>query len=196
MEKEICRTFEGKYIEGPLIITPNIYLDERGFFYESWNKESFDNLLEREINFVQDNHSLSTFATLRGLHFQVGPNFQDKLVRCTKGCIFDVAVDLRKNSETFGHWIGFELSCKNKKQFWIPSGFAHGFLTLIDNSEVQYKCTGKWDKSAERTIRWNDEDISIHWPLKNLKQNDLKISKKDKNGLTLKQYMNFDDFKL
>ncbi len=193
MQKNLLKTKKGFDMKGPFMITPQIYLDKRGFFYESWNKEKFDYLLEREVNFVQDNHSASSFATLRGLHFQVAPNIQEKLVRCTNGRVFDVVVDLRKSSITFGDWIGAELSAENKKQLWIPAGFAHGFLTLTDYAEVQYKCTGKWDKNSERTIIWDDKDIAINWPLKIVKQNKIKISDKDKNGLTLQEYLKMDD---
>ena len=193
MQKELLKTKEGLYMQGPLLITPQIHFDERGFFYESWNKEKFDSLLKRKVDFVQDNHSSSGYATLRGLHFQVAPNIQEKLVRSTYGRIFDVAVDLRKDSKSFGKWIGAELSSKNQKQLWIPGGFAHGFLALTDDAEVQYKCSGKWVKSSERTIIWNDEDISIKWPLNNIVQSNIKISDKDKNGLTLKEYLKMDD---
>ena len=166
-----------------LLLEPTIYQDERGYFFESYNSNKFLDKLEEEINFVQDNHSLSKKGVLRGLHLQ--PNKpQSKLVRCTRGKIFDVAVDLRSGSKTFKHWYGCELSEKNKKQLLIPKGFAHGFLTLSDIAEVQYKVSTFYSPTDEETIIWNDKEINISWPMQGSK---ILLSQKDGNGKQLKQ---------
>ena len=177
----------GNLINGPLEIIPNVYEDDRGFFYESWNLKTFKEVFKNEnINFVQDNHSRSSIGVLRGLHYQVPPFGQGKLVRCTLGEIYDVALDLRENSTTFGESIGIKLSSIKKNQFWIPEGFAHGFLTLSNFAEVQYKATNFWNKSSERSIKWNDEDLKIDWPIKEIGGAIIKTNKKDKNGKKLK----------
>ena len=177
----------GNLINGPLEIIPNVYEDDRGFFYESWNLKTFKEVFKNEnINFVQDNHSRSSIGVLRGLHYQVPPFGQGKLVRCTLGEIYDVALDLRENSATFGESIGIKLSSIKKNQFWIPEGFAHGFLTLSNFAEVQYKATNFWNKSSERSIKWNDEDLKIDWPIKEIGGAIIKTNKKDKNGKKLK----------
>ena len=177
----------GNLINGPLEINPNVYEDDRGFFYESWNLKTFKEVFKNEnINFVQDNHSRSSIGVLRGLHYQVPPFGQGKLVRCTLGEIYDVALDLRENSTTFGESIGIKLSSIKKNQFWIPEGFAHGFLTLSNFAEVQYKATNFWNKSSERSIKWNDEDLKIDWPIKEIGGAIIKTNKKDKNGKKLK----------
>jgi len=159
---------------GPLLITPRVFGDDRGFFFESWNERSFQSALieagvaEKEalsLRFRQDNHSRSTQGVLRGLHFQLLPEPQGKLVRCTTGAIFDVAVDLRRRSPTFGQWVGTTLSSDNYQQLWVPVGFAHGFLTLSDAAEVQYKASGCWNRDCERSLRWDDPDLAIQWPL-------------------------------
>jgi dTDP-4-dehydrorhamnose 3,5-epimerase len=182
---EKCFNHNGDLIEGPLIIIPKINFDERGFFQESWNKRNFNKVLydngQKEALFVQDNHSRSSKGTLRGLHFQKDPYAQGKLVRCINGEIFDVAVDLRVHSKTFLNYISIHLNSKNQKQFWIPRGFAHGFLTLTDNTEVCYKATNYWDKDSELSLNWNDPDINIKWPISSLNKN-LNISEKDKNS--------------
>ena len=165
MKLEKVFDLKGDYIEGPLIMIPDIYKDKRGFFYESWNKVMFNNCLKEKIEFVQDNHSRSSKGTLRGLHFQINPEPQSKLIRCISGSIFDVIVDLRESSNSFGKWIGLELSDVNKKLFWIPKGFAHGFLTISEYAEVVYKTDNFWFKDLERTILWNDPFIGIEWPL-------------------------------
>ncbi len=156
-------------IEGPLLFTPNLIKDDRGFFYESWNAKSFADALgldpEAAPVFQQDNHSQSQQGVLRGLHYQLPPQPQGKLVRCTLGRVFDVAVDLRRSSLTFGKWIAAELSAENHQQLWIPEGFAHGFLTLSQSAEVQYKAAGYWSRNCERSIRWDDPELSIKWPL-------------------------------
>ena len=158
---------KGNLIKGPLIIKPKIFLDNRGYFFESWNNSEFNQLISREVNFVQDNHSESKFGVLRGLHYQLKPKAQAKLVRCTKGEVFDVLVDIRKNSNTYGEWSSVILSNENKLQFWIPEGFVHGFISLKDCSEVQYKTTEYWVKDYERSLLWKDTDIRINWPLVN-----------------------------
>ena len=180
-------TKNGNLVNGPLVISPNIFEDDRGFFYESWNSKTFKEILKKEdICFVQDNHSKSSIGVLRGLHYQLPPFAQGKLVRCTLGEIYDVAIDLRKNSLTFGESISVKLSSNNKKQFWIPEGFAHGFLTLSNFAEVQYKATNFWNKSSERSIKWNDKDLKIDWPTKEIGEEQIKTNQKDSNGKKLK----------
>ena len=175
----------GQTIEGPLLIKPNVFNDERGFFMESWNSNDWKSIIEKskqEFNlFLQDNHSQSSIGVLRGLHYQLNPYPQGKLVRCTLGRIFDVAVDLRINSNTYKEWIGIELNATNKLQLWIPEGFAHGFLTLSDIAEVQYKTTENWFKEYEKTIIWNDTDLQIEWPIDKLEGLKPKLSIKDLN---------------
>jgi len=156
---------KGNLIEGPLIIKPKIFFDDRGYFFESWNHSEFNQIIARQVNFVQDNHSQSKFGVLRGLHYQIKPKAQAKLVRCTKGKILDVLVDIRKDSDTYGEWSSVILNDQNKLQFWIPEGFAHGFISLQDFSEVQYKTNEYWDKNYERSLSWKDQDLKINWPL-------------------------------
>jgi dTDP-4-dehydrorhamnose 3,5-epimerase len=155
-------------LDGPLLLTPKVFGDDRGYFLESWNQRSFAEALgipEAEVaSFVQDNQSRSSRGVLRGLHYQVAPEAQAKLVRCVAGEIFDVAVDLRRNSTSFGQWTGARLSGTNHRQLWVPVGFAHGFLTLSDTAEVLYKTVGYWNRSCERSLRWNDPTIGIEWP--------------------------------
>ena len=167
-------------IAGPLIIEPRVFGDERGFFMETWNAQAFK---ERgiDLNFVQDNHSRSQKGVLRGLHFQ-NPGPQGKLVRVTHGAVFDVAVDLRRSSGTFGKWVGYELSAENKRMFWVPEGFAHGFVTLTDDTDFIYKCTAPYAPQSEHTLAWDDLDVGIKWPIAGL---DPIISEKDQKGLTL-----------
>ena len=148
------------------IIEPTIFGDERGFFMETWNQKKFEELVTKKpTSFVQDNHSKSKQGILRGLHYQT-ENTQGKLVRVISGEVFDVAVDIRKNSATFGHWVGVYLSAENKHQLWIPEGFAHGFYVTSKEAEFVYKCTNYYDPSSEVSIKWNDKDISVEWPLK------------------------------
>ena len=168
MQVEQLRTASGQPINGPLLITPQMFGDGRGFFYESWNQRRFDEAVGESISFVQDNHSRSSRGVLRGLHYQLEPEPQGKLVRCPVGAIFDVAVDLRRSSATFGQWVGAELSAGNHQQLWVPVGFAHAFLTLSEQAEVLYKASGYWSKSCERSLRWDDPDLSIAWPLEAL----------------------------
>ena len=158
---------KGNLIKGPLIIKPKIFPDDRGYFFESWNHAKFNKIISREIHFVQDNHSESKLGVLRGLHYQLKPKAQAKLVRCTKGEVFDVLVDIRNDSDTFGEWSSVILNVQNKLQFWIPEGFAHGFISLKDFSEVQYKTNEYWDKDLERSLFWKDSDLNINWPKAN-----------------------------
>ena len=146
------------------IIEPVVFGDERGFFFESFNQAKFEATIGRSVNFVQDNHSRSVKGVLRGLHYQLPPHAQAKLVRCTLGEVFDVAVDIRKSSPSFGQWVGVHLSAENKRQLWIPPGFAHGFLTLSEHAEFLYKTTDYWAKDCEQAIIWNDPSIAIDWP--------------------------------
>jgi dTDP-4-dehydrorhamnose 3,5-epimerase len=168
-------------ISDVLIIEPHVFGDERGFFFESFNEKTFQDKAGVEDRFVQDNHSCSAQHVLRGLHYQIQQS-QGKLVRVVAGAIFDVAVDIRKNSPTFGQWIGCELSAANKKQIWIPAGFAHGFLSLADGTEVLYKATDFYAPEHERCILWDDPDLAIAWPL----TAEPTISKKDQAGLPLR----------
>lgn len=162
------------------IIEPVVFGDERGFFIETWNQKKF----EKEVTgkptlFVQDNHSKSKRGTLRGLHYQT-ENTQGKLVRVVSGEVFDVAVDLRKDSETFGQWVGVYLSAENKRQLWVPEGFAHGFYVMSDEAEFVYKCTDYYRPEFEVSIKWDDSDLNVAWPVKN---SDIFLSKKDSEAL-------------
>lgn len=167
-------------IPGPVIIEPAVFGDDRGFFLESWNAARF-----REggldTAFVQDNHSRSAKGVLRGLHFQ-NPNPQGKLVRVVAGAVWDVAVDIRRSSPYFGKWFGLELSAANKRMFWVPPGFAHGFLTLEDGTDFLYKCTAFYDPASEHSMLWNDPELGIDWPLEGIVPN---LSKKDIAGKAL-----------
>ena len=166
------------------IIEPKIFGDGRGFFFESFNNNTFNKAVGRDVKFVQDNHSKSSKNVLRGLHYQLPPKAQGKLVRVTQGEVFDVAVDVRKNSPTFGQWVGEILSAENKKQLWIPEGFAHGFLTLSDTAEFLYKTTDYYAPELERSIIWNDETLGINWPL--IEGIPPILSEKDKSSPSLK----------
>jgi dTDP-4-dehydrorhamnose 3,5-epimerase len=162
-----------------LIFEPKVYGDSRGFFFESYNENVFSEATNRKVDFVQDNHSKSKKGVLRGLHYQLEPYSQGKLVRCIVGEVFDVAVDIRRTSETFGKWVGVNLSAQNKRQLWIPEGFAHGFLVLSEEAEFVYKTTAQYSVQHERCILWNDEELSIDWPINN---ESLIISDKDLSG--------------
>lgn len=171
-------------LPGVFILTPRVFEDERGFFFESFNQRAFNEAIgSDDFTFVQDNHSRSTRGTLRGLHFQF-PNPQGKLVRVVRGAVFDVAVDIRNGSPTYGQWFGLELSAANKKQLWIPPGLAHGFLTLSDEAEFLYKTTDYYAPAHEKALLWNDELIGITWPLD---QNPLTLSAKDQVGSKLSE---------
>jgi dTDP-4-dehydrorhamnose 3,5-epimerase len=152
-------------IRDVLVIEPKVFGDARGFFYESFNQKSFTNVVKQDVQFVQDNHSLSAKGVLRGLHFQIGPMEQGKLVRVVKGEVFDVAVDIRPESSTFRKWVGVHVSAENKRQVWIPRGFAHGFLVLSDEAEFLYKTDNYYSPDHERAIRWDDPDLAIDWPI-------------------------------
>lgn len=173
-------------IPGPLIIEPRVFGDERGFFMETWNSATFADV-GLTMSFVQDNHSRSQKGVLRGLHFQ-NPGPQGKLVRVTRGAVFDVAVDLRWASPFFGKWVGVELSAKNRRMLWVPEGFAHGFLTLEDDTDFLYKCTAPYAPQSEHTLAWNDPAIGIGWPLNGIEPI---ISEKDAIGLGLADVMVF-----
>ena len=165
-----------------LIIEPKIFGDARGFFYESFNQKAFNEATGLDLNFVQDNHSRSARGALRGLHFHVGQP-QGKLVRVVSGSVFDVTVDIRKSSPTFGKWVGVELSEGNNLQLWMPAGFAHGFLVTSESADFLYKTTDYYSPIHERCIAWDDPDIAIHWPL--LSEMVPLVSAKDRNGLKL-----------
>ena len=194
MPAETLSTISGQTVCGPLLITPKVFGDERGFFYESWNERRFRGDLisagmhttEAEaIQFRQDNHSRSSRGVLRGLHFQLPPEPQGKLVRCSVGVIFDVAVDLRRGSPSYGQWVGAELSAENHLQLWIPVGFAHGFLTLSALAEVQYKASGFWNRDCERSLHWNDPELEIAWPLERAGIQQPLLASKDEAAPTL-----------
>ena len=152
-------------IAGVLILEPKVFGDERGFFMESFNQRAFNDAVGHEANFVQDNHSRSAQGVLRGLHYQVAPHAQGKLVRVTQGSVFDVAVDLRRDSPTFGRWAGVELSGENHRQLWLPAGMAHGFLVTSASADFLYKTTDYYAPQAERCLRWDDPELAIQWPL-------------------------------
>lgn len=165
-------------IPGVKIIEPTVFGDERGFFMETWNQQKFEELVTgKEIRFVQDNHSKSKQGILRGLHYQT-ENTQGKLVRVVSGEVFDVAVDIRKNSPTYGQWVGEYLSAENKRQLWVPEGFAHGFYVTSEEAEFVYKCTDYYNPKAEHSIAWNDRYIGIEWPISKAPL----LSEKDKLG--------------
>jgi dTDP-4-dehydrorhamnose 3,5-epimerase len=166
-----------------LLIEPRVFGDDRGFFLESYNERRFDEAVGRTVRFVQDNHSRSAKGVLRGLHFQREPNAQCKLIRVVSGEIFDVAVDVRRSSPTFGRWVGIRLSADSHRQLWIPEGFAHGFLTLSDSAEVLYKASSYYAPADEGAIAWNDPDIDIEWPL----EGEPVLSSKDAAAPTLRE---------
>ena len=190
------KTNKNDYFEGPIIITPRLNEDERGYFFESWNQKEFNTLLKKEIKFVQINQSFSKLNVLRGMHYQINPFAQGKLLKVSYGKIFDVIVDLRTNSKTFCQWGFVNLDNIKNEQIWIPEGFAHGFLTLSEKVIVEYKVTNYWHKDAEKSLKWDDPQINIEWPIKEYKKNNLLISSKDlsansiqciiKNNLTFK----------
>ena len=159
-----------------LVIEPKVFGDERGFFMESFNQRAINEAVGYEVSFVQDNHSRSSKGVLRGLHYQLPPHAQGKLVRVVSGAVFDVAVDMRRSSPNFGKWVGEELSATNHKQLWIPPGFAHGFLVLSETADFLYKTTDYYAPQAEGAVRWNDERIGIAWPQVNV---ELQLSAKD-----------------
>ncbi|MDP4536896.1 dTDP-4-dehydrorhamnose 3,5-epimerase [Alkalimonas collagenimarina] len=174
-----------------LLITPTVHQDERGFFMESFNQRQFDQALQGNIRFVQDNHSLSGLGVLRGLHYQINQP-QGKLIRVLQGRIYDVMVDLRQHSATFKQWLGYELTAGSRQQLWIPPGFAHGFLALAESTETLYKTTSYYDPSSERCLDWNDQELAIEWPLAAPPV----VSDKDKLGVPLAkaEFFNNDNF--
>ncbi|MEC5214285.1 dTDP-4-dehydrorhamnose 3,5-epimerase [Polaromonas sp. CG_9.5] len=169
-----------------LVIEPKVFGDARGFFYESFNQKAFNDATGLNLNFVQDNHSRSGKGVLRGLHYQIQQP-QGKLVRVVRGAVFDVAVDIRKGSPTFGHWVGMELSEENHKQLWIPAGFAHGFMVTSESAEFLYKTTDYYAPAHERCIVWDDPAIGIQWPLSTAPS----LSDKDQQGLALSEAETF-----
>jgi dTDP-4-dehydrorhamnose 3,5-epimerase len=170
------------HLNGLIVFKPKVFGDERGFFMESWRADEFEKL-GLPAHFVQDNHSKSARGVLRGLHFQWGPP-QDKLIRVTAGRAFVVEVDIRPDSPTLGQWFSIELSAENKLQLWVPAGFANGFCSLEDGTEMQYKVTGLWNKHSESSILWNDPEIGIQWPAA-----DPVLSAKDASAQTLDQWL-------
>jgi dTDP-4-dehydrorhamnose 3,5-epimerase len=174
-------------IKDLVIIEPRIFGDDRGFFLESWNATTFLEL-GLDLSFVQDNHSRSARGVLRGLHYQK-PDPQGKLVRVVAGAVFDVAVDLRRSSPTFGQWAGVTLTALNRRMFWVPPGFAHGFLSLEDDTDFLYKCTAPYAPANEQSIQWNDPAIGIEWPLGDIVP---QLSKKDEVGISLSAAETFE----
>lgn len=168
-----------------LIVEPKVFGDDRGFFYESFNQKDFCQAIGQKVDFVQDNHSKSAKNVLRGLHYQVSPQAQGKLVRVVQGEVFDVAVDIRKGSKTLGQWVGVTLSAENKKQLWIPAGFAHGFLTLSGTAEFLYKTTDYYAPEYERCILWNDATLAVAWPL----LESTVMSSKDEKGMSWQPFI-------
>lgn len=166
-------------ISDVIICEPKVFCDERGFFFESFNHKLFEEAVGYPVTFVQDNHSKSSKGVLRGLHYQLPPHAQGKLVRCIAGAVFDVAVDIRKRSPTFGKWVGVDLTGENKRQLWVPEGFAHGFLVLSDTAEVLYKVTNFYNKESELIIDWQDSTLDVKWPINEMQ---LCLSDKDANA--------------
>ena len=152
-------------LDGLFTFEPRAFTDDRGAFFESYNDRAFRDATGFAGQFVQDNHSISRKGVVRGLHYQLEPHAQGKLVRVVSGAAYDVAVDIRKSSTTFGHWVGVELSAANRRQFWIPPGFAHGFLALEDDTQFLYKTTDFWHSASERSLKWDDPALAIEWPL-------------------------------
>lgn len=167
------------------IIEPRVFGDERGFFLETYQAKRYKEMLGVSLDFVQDNHSRSAKGVLRGLHFQKTKP-QGKLVRVVRGSVFDVAVDIRKESETFGCWEGVLLSEENKRQFWVPPGFAHGFVVLSDIADFEYKCTDYYDASDENSLKWDDPDLAINWPVRD----GIQLSHKDNTAMLWKEFLN------
>jgi dTDP-4-dehydrorhamnose 3,5-epimerase len=171
-------------VDGVLVLEPRVFGDARGFFYESFNRQAFEAATGLSLDFVQDNHSKSAQGVLRGLHFQLAPHAQGKLVRVIQGEVFDVAVDIRKDSPTYGKWHGEFLSAENRKQMWIPAGLAHGFLVVSETAEFLYKTTDYYAPELERCLRWDDARLNIAWPLHGQQP---QLSAKDAQGLAFDQ---------
>jgi dTDP-4-dehydrorhamnose 3,5-epimerase len=172
-----------------LIIQPRVFGDERGFFFESFNQRAFDDAVGRHVEFVQDNHSRSQRGVLRGLHYQLPPHAQGKLVRVASGRVYDVAVDMRRSSATFGRWVGTELTADERHQLWVPAGFAHGFVVLSELADVLYKTTDYYAPAAEASVRWNDQQLAIAWPDPGVP---IRLSDKDRTAQFLAQATAFD----
>ena len=193
MKFKKLKTIKNKIVDGPLLLTPNIFEDNRGYFYEYWNQSDFNKVLGNNIYFTQDNISFSCKGVIRGLHYQINPKPQGKLITCRKGSIFDVAVDLRESSSTFGKYIFAYLDEQNKDQLWIPEGFAHGFMALSENTEVQYKVQGSRDANYERSIKWNDSDLNINWPILINRIDKIILSEKDRIAPSFKNILKAGD---
>ena len=174
-------------IQDVLLVEPEIHPDRRGVFFESWNARTWREKTGFEVEFVQDNHSLSRRGVVRGIHYQI-ENAQGKLVRVIVGEVFDVAVDLRRGSDTFGRWVGARLSAANKRQLWMPPGFGHGFVALTDSAEMLYKATDYYNRAGERCIRWDDPDLGINWPL----ADGAMLSEKDAAARSFREADTFD----
>ena len=177
-------------LAGCFILEPKVFEDDRGYFFESFNQQTFNKLIGKEVNFVQDNQSFSSKGVLRGLHYQKGIHAQAKLIRVLSGSVLDIAVDIRKNSPTKGQYIAVELSAENRKQIFVPRGFAHGFLVLSENAQFFYKCDNFYNMEAESGIMFNDSDLNIDWQLAN---NDVIVSEKDKM-LPLDSQISFENY--
>ena len=176
-------------VPGVLVVEPKVFGDERGFFMESFNQKAFNDAVGQQLNFVQDNHSRSGKGVLRGLHYQLPPHAQGKLVRVTQGAVFDVAVDIRKSSPSFGRWVGVELNGENHRQLWLPLGMAHGFLVLSESADFLYKTTDYYAPHAEACIRWDDAQIGIDWPALGKAP---KVSDKDAAGSSFSSMVPFE----
>ena len=184
MPPELLRTA----LEDVVLLRPQVFQDDRGLFFESFNARDFRSVTGIDVDFVQDNHSASGRNVVRGLHYQVQPHPQGKLVRCTFGAVFDVAVDIRRSSPSFGRWTGHRLDAENKLQLWVPAGFAHGFVALTERADLLYKTTSFFSADCDRSIRWNDPSIGIDWPL----DGSPILSDKDRSAALLAQAEVFD----
>ncbi|MFD1747278.1 dTDP-4-dehydrorhamnose 3,5-epimerase [Rhizobium helianthi] len=180
--------FERLAIPDVVLFEPKAFSDDRGLFFESFNQRAFDAAVGGRVAFLQDNHSVSRKNVIRGLHYQLPPHAQGKLVRVVRGAAYDVAVDIRRSSPTFGKWVGALLSAENRCQLWLPAGFAHGFVSLEDDTEFLYKTTDFYDQGSERSIRWDDPDLAIHWPVSGAPI----ISSKDSTASSFRQAEVFD----
>lgn len=191
MEVFKFRHNENDFFNGPLILKNEIFEDERGSFTESWNMNKFNKIIEKKVDFVQDNQSISGKGVLRGMHYQIPPLDQGKLVKCISGSVFDVIIDLRKSSDSFSCWAGIKLDSFKNYQLWIPSGFAHGFLALENNTIFQYKVTNTYSKEHERSLNWKDPKINVKWP--ELDQQFI-ISKKDSKAPSFEKLNTINSF--
>ncbi|MEX0826787.1 MAG: dTDP-4-dehydrorhamnose 3,5-epimerase [Acidimicrobiia bacterium] len=176
-------------LRGPVLLDPDVFRDDRGFFMESWNRRTFAEVVGEDVEFVQDNHSRSFSGVLRGVHYQLPPHAQGKLVRVTRGSVWDLAVDLRRSSPTFKKWVGVELTEDNALQLWIPLGFGHGFLTLSEVADVLYKSSAHYAPDVDRCLRWDDPEMAIDWPLDGRQPT---VSERDAGGATLAEAALFD----